>query len=144
MKAKCPTCGKHSTLPEADAGLLALCPACGTSYRAPEPEPEPDPLASVATAAANAASQRPSPERASESNLNWILLWIGAGIAALVALAAISWGLYDWNHTVKVQKLAEAARLRDRAELLIATGHLKEAEAQSDELETFAAGSPWP
>ncbi|HEY2587866.1 MAG TPA: hypothetical protein VGI81_19135, partial [Tepidisphaeraceae bacterium] len=72
------------------------------------------------------------------------MLWIGAGIAALVAIAAISWGLYDWNHTVKVQKLAEANRLRDQAELLIATGRLKEAEAQSGELDAFAAGSPWP
>src|SRR5687768_8676878 len=35
LKATCSECGKIVWLPEADAGLRAVCPACGNSFTAP-------------------------------------------------------------------------------------------------------------
>ena len=39
LKVRCPGCGKSATVPETDAGLLAVCLACGERYTVPEPTP---------------------------------------------------------------------------------------------------------
>ena len=70
MKIKCPTCGKRTTLPDGDVGMLALCSACGSSYRVTEPQPPPLPI----TLADIQASSVPQTRLA-----GWIALWVGAG-----------------------------------------------------------------
>src|SRR5687768_6904080 len=35
LKVKCSACGKTVRLPESDAGLSAVCPACGKAFVAP-------------------------------------------------------------------------------------------------------------
>jgi hypothetical protein len=131
MRIACPACGKRASIPDSDAGLVALCPACGTAYRVPDPPPEiPAPVAADPTPFLN--------RKAPESNLGWILLWAGAGVAALVAIAAIAWGLHVSNHPHAEQQLAEGLRLRNHTVLLIAAGRLPEAESEAEELENLA------
>src|SRR2546428_7857327 len=42
LKVRCPSCGKSAVLPESDAGLAAVCLACGERYTVPEPAPPVD------------------------------------------------------------------------------------------------------
>lgn len=135
MKVKCPTCGKKSNLPDGEAGLLALCSACGASYRVSEPAPPPLPITAAQIQAEMAAPRR---------NAGWVVLWSGAGVAALVAIAAISWSLHNWSANVKSQKLAQATELKRQAEMLIAVGRFDQAQTAVADLDAFAARSPWP
>jgi len=135
MKVRCPTCGKRATLPDSDVGLLALCSACGASFRVVEPDPP---------AAVTSMAQSPFDAGSSHHSRWWIGLWVGAGLAAVVAIAAISWALHRWNGNVRDQKIAQATQLKHQAELLMSAGRLDQAQATVQDLNLFTAGSPWP
>jgi hypothetical protein len=133
MKVRCPTCGKRATLPDSDVGLLALCSACGSSFRAVDSAPVVPP-----------ALPQHSLEPAAHRSALWVGLWVGAGMAAIVAIAAITWALHSWSGNVKNQKLADAARLKHQVELLMAAGRMDQAQVAYQDLDAFTAGSPWP
>ena len=135
MKVRCPTCNKRTTLPESDVGQLALCSACGSSYRVNEPEPPPlPPLSAEAVAALSQPSSRLP---------WWIALWVGVALMGVVALSAIAWSLRDYNAKSKAQKIAHATELKHAGDLSVAAGRVDQAQAKLTELETFTAGSPW-
>lgn len=137
MKVKCPTCGKRTTLPDEDVGMLALCSACGASYRVTAPQPPPLPIAITDIQAAAAA---PQPHHLA----GWIALWVGSGLAAMLAITAIAWSLHHWNSRVRAEKFAQANQLKHQTDLLVATGKLDQAQSSLSDLETFVQGSPWP
>src|SRR5690242_6448677 len=83
LRVRCPSCGKSAAVPESDAGLAAVCLACGTRYTIPALAPAPE-VTAPTTAAAGAA----------EAELNtggrWgRMAWAAAALVLLTTLLAV-------------------------------------------------------
>src|SRR5205085_11803729 len=83
MKVRCPACGKGAHLPESDAGLSAVCAACGATHTLPNVAPaRATPANECATVDTPTSAIRRSPPRAA--------LWVGLGLAACLAVLLVS------------------------------------------------------
>lgn len=91
MRVRCPHCGKSASVPDTDAGLLGVCAACGTSYRAPE--------AAAAPSVGAMADERAVPADGPQLRSWWLRpagLWTAAALVAVlttivVVLVASNW-----------------------------------------------------
>src|SRR5579864_671334 len=92
MKAQCPACRKIAHLPESEAGLTAVCSACGAMYLAPM-----SPF-SKGTESPNPKPQAPAEPEVSEEKRKptvaafWgIVATCGCVVGLLVAWGALQW-----------------------------------------------------
>lgn len=93
MKARCPACQKTAQLPDSEAGMMAVCTACGTTYRLPlAPPPEP------AADAGRAVEPPPDPEPVQGGlRPTVIAFWGIAGAAGCVVALLVTWGVLQWR-----------------------------------------------
>ena len=47
----------------------------------------------------------------------------------MIAITLIAWSLHHWNGKVRAEKFAQANQLKHQTDLLMATGHLDQAQA---------------
>jgi hypothetical protein len=132
MNIRCPICRKKVAVPDEEAGMIALCPACGTNYRVPD-LPAPAPASPAATL---------EPDR----SFRWLalLLWIGGGVVLLAAAGALSWALYNRHVAQQAQLIAHATELNAQAESEIAGDKVQQAQATLSNLENLIVGHEQP
>ena len=129
-KVRCPNCGKSAIVPEAEAGLPAVCLACGSRYLIPSPVPaEPD----SQPAAARTTDDPFDNAGRRFGRTFWVAAACGlivAGLAAVLASRAIP----------DPVDRATAVRLKEEAETYAKEGRLADAQRKYHELDTLAGG----
>jgi hypothetical protein len=89
MKFRCPSCGKKNHHADSDVGMLAICPACGSSFRITAPP--------TATATSSNTEAEARPDAANETTSS-SLDWARIGLAACLVVAAAGFVLYQTHH----------------------------------------------
>src|SRR6476660_7723424 len=83
LKVRCPSCGKSAAVPESDAGLPAVCLACGERYTVPE-------LTALAEPVAAAATTEPAADEAILTGRGRAAVAVGAALLVLgTAIVAV-------------------------------------------------------
>lgn len=133
FKVRCPACGKSARFPESDAGLPAICAACGTRHELP-PAPAVAPTVDMARTA-----------HGSRMGVGgWIvvvLAMVAAGLAAAMAIS-IGAGSPQAKASTVVNEVAPGliAAMKSQAEALMVSGDAKGAHRKYTELEELVAG----
>ena len=129
MNVRCPTCKKKTSIPDNEAGLVSVCPACGTNYRVPELPKEPPPL--------------PTAEVVTRGSSRWWLwsLLIFIGLIVLGGVGTGGYFLYQRHLAQENENSAKVAALKAAAEAAIAKDDIKQAQDKLTELEAFVSGA---
>ncbi|HSU68751.1 MAG TPA: hypothetical protein VLJ39_17860, partial [Tepidisphaeraceae bacterium] len=126
MKFPCPTCGKSRSHPENEAGLTALCTACGTPYIVPEPVP-------VSAEPVQPGGSRPAPP----VHRSDTALLMAATFLVCVAACLVCWAGLDWHRAAEAQVVARAMEMKAHDDLMAASGHPDLAREGLRDLRTF-------
>src|SRR5690242_6416416 len=93
MKAQCPACRKIAHLPETEAGLSAVCSACGAMYLAPmspfSKGTEPPSPKVETPAEPELSAEKPKPTVAA--------FWGIVATCGCVAAVLVTWGAIQWR-----------------------------------------------
>ena len=135
LKVRCPGCGKSATVPETDAGLLAVCLACGERYTVPEPTPP----AEAGPAAADVQLVDPG---MIDPPVGGALRWLAAAAALTILLGAIAAVLLAARHRPDPINASIASSYKSQAEAAAAAGQYAEAYRKYHELEQVVGGKP--
>lgn len=131
LKVRCPSCGKSAAVPETDAGLPAVCLACGARYTVPElAAPAEVSAADVETFFPVSGAGRPGGRR------GWL---VGAAAALVLATATVAVLLVARARPDPIDART-AARYKTQAETAAASGRLADAYQKYHELETIVGG----
>jgi hypothetical protein len=131
MKVRCPACNKSAVFPESEAGMPAVCAACGERYIVPAPEPVP--MADPPRVADKVDSPR-------TSFWTGAPMWIGAAVAAAcIGMALGLWLVDRLDRSRRASELAQAVRLKDEAQSLADSGRLREAHEKYLDLGALAS-----
>src|SRR6476619_4950765 len=135
LRVRCPSCGKSAAVPETDAGLAAVCLACGTRYTIPAVAPAPE--VSAPSAAESDADGTAAPAGGRWGRMAWVAAAL-VGVTAVVAVLLVSGARPD-----PVDR-ATAALYKSQAEAAESSGQLADAYKKYHELELIVGDRPVP
>jgi hypothetical protein len=133
LRVRCPSCGKSSAVPETDAGLPAVCLACGSRYTIPEAAPAP--LFSGPAAADSGTSDVDAAGPRRWGRMAW------AAAALVVVTVVVAASLVARARPDPVDR-PTAALYKSQAEAAAASGQLSDAYRKYHELELIVGDRP--
>ena len=107
LKVRCPSCGKSAVLPESDAGLAAVCRACGGRYTVTEPAP-PVEIGSISGEAGTSRSEIAGTGR-HRARVAAAAVVLGAAMVAVLVVARVWPDPIDAPAVALYKSQAEAA-----------------------------------